>query len=59
MIIYPDGHPKDVKIWKVKMPSTERRIFYIDVGKLPAARAQEYLEFVKQQVKDRDVNHLP
>jgi hypothetical protein len=32
----------------------ERRVFYVDVGDLSPAKAQEYLETIKQEITNRD-----
>jgi hypothetical protein len=39
----------------IKKDNLERRVFYIDVGKMPQHRAKRYLEQLKNEIKQNEI----
>lgn len=61
MIIYPENHPKNIKVYVdkfahlgqvvYKVKRLPRQIFYIDVGNIPSERVKQYLKEVKESIR--------
>jgi hypothetical protein len=41
-----------------KQPDSERRMFYIDVGDLPPQMAMDYLEQVKNEMRQKQLSPI-